>query len=310
MPNPIELFPWIAERFDRPKSEGNGQFATVPCPLGPHRSARLRFWCGSDGRLVFGCHACGDSAKLEILRRIFPEDVASKKGVWRHCFPEGKAPDKPRQDVTARYRYLDAAGVFVYETVRLEPGRNGRDKDFRQRRPDPGRKGKWVWNLEGVERVLYHLPDLLGAAFERCVFVTAGEKDADTLAGLGLMATTNVCGEHAAWLESYSEALAGRHVAVVEDPDPTGRRHADEVAGSLLRHAASLRRLLFPGRDATAFVSALRAGGVHDTRALADAVWAETEATPLWKPTRTRNKSAAVPSHNGAGAGGQTGRTR
>src|ERR1700674_3249510 len=49
-----------------------------------------------------------------------------------------------------------------------------------------------AWNLEGIERVLFWLPETVAAmrASER-VFIAKGEKDADHPAALSLAATTN-----------------------------------------------------------------------------------------------------------------------
>lgn len=93
----------------------------------------------------------------------------------------------------------------------------------------------------------------------------AGEKDVDSLRAVGVLATTNVCGESAEWLDSYSDALAGRDVVVVEDRDSAGRRHANEVVGSLTdRGAASVRRVRLPTKDATAYLNGLRRAGMTD----------------------------------------------
>src|SRR5205085_1935787 len=65
--------------------------------------------------------------------------------------------------VEAVYDYRDEAGCLRFQTVRFRP------KDFRQRRPDGS--GGWVWDLKGVERLLYRLPELLGAGPSEPVYV-------------------------------------------------------------------------------------------------------------------------------------------
>ena len=59
-------------------------------------------------------------------------------------------------------------------------------REFVQRRRDG--KGDWIWNMDGIERVPYRLPDLLNASE---VYIVEGEKDCNNLAELGLTATTN-----------------------------------------------------------------------------------------------------------------------
>ena len=53
---------------------------------------------------------------------------------------------KPEGKVSKIYDYTDESGNLLFQTVRYEP------KDFRQRRPDGN--GRWVYDLEGVGRVV------------------------------------------------------------------------------------------------------------------------------------------------------------
>src|SRR5262245_3843677 len=55
--------------------------------------------------------------------------------------------------IVATYDYRDESGTLLFQVVRYEP------KDFRSRRPDG--TGGWVWNLNGVRRILYRLPEIL-----------------------------------------------------------------------------------------------------------------------------------------------------
>ena len=69
-------------------------------------------------------------------------------------------------------------------------------KDFRQRRPKSG--GGWDWSVKAVRVVPYRLPQLL-AEPTRSVMVVEGEKDADNLAGIGVLATCNAGGASSCW---------------------------------------------------------------------------------------------------------------
>lgn len=60
----------------------------------------------------------------------------------------------------------------MFQVVRFQP------KDFRQRRSDGN--GGWIWNMQGVRRVLYRLDRLKGREAE---VIVEGEKDVDA-AGL------------------------------------------------------------------------------------------------------------------------------
>ncbi|MFI5364356.1 MAG: AAA family ATPase [Candidatus Binatia bacterium] len=150
--------------------------------------------------------------------------------------------------IVASYDYVDEVGGLLYQVVRFEP------KTFRQRRRDASQK--WVWNLDGVCRVLYRLPELLAADRQAPVFIVEGEKDVDALRGLGLTATCNVGGV-GKWRTEYNEHLRGRHVVVIPDTDAPGRKHADDVVRHLLLFAASVRRLeLASAKDVSDWLAA------------------------------------------------------
>jgi hypothetical protein len=141
---------------------------------------------------------------------------------------------------TAVYNYEDADGKLLFQTARYEP------KTFRQRRPDPADPRRWVYDLHGVDRVLYRLPELRAADPDALVFVVEGEKDADRLAGAGLVATTNPMGA-GKWRDEFSDELAGRDVVVLPDNDIPGKAHALKVARSMADRARSVRILRLPG---------------------------------------------------------------
>src|SRR5205823_2000033 len=65
--------------------------------------------------------------------------------------------------IVATYDYLDEDGTLLHQKVRYEP------KGFGLRRPDGA--GGWVWELEGVRRVPYRLPELLAADTSAVVYL-------------------------------------------------------------------------------------------------------------------------------------------
>ena len=149
------------------------------------------------------------------------------------------APEEVRLgQIAATYDYTDASGALLYQNVRFEP------KDFRQRHRDA--RGRWVWSYpRGVDQVPYRLPQLL-AAPDDPVFVVEGEKDADRLGDLGLIATTNTAGA-GNWSPSICPWLKGRTVFVLPDNDDPGRTHAEVVARSLTGVASEVRIVALPG---------------------------------------------------------------
>jgi putative DNA primase/helicase len=145
--------------------------------------------------------------------------------------------------IVATYPYTDESGQLLFEVVRFEP------KDFRQRRPDGA--GGWIWNLNGVRRVLLNLPTVIKA---KSVLVVEGEKDCDTAAKMGFVATCNPGGA-GKWREEYSEILQGKHVAIIADADMAGSEHAQEVAASLNGKTEFVKVIELPeAKDLTAWV--------------------------------------------------------
>jgi hypothetical protein len=150
--------------------------------------------------------------------------------------PAGNGPAHQRT-IAAIYDYRDEHGNLLFQVVRYHP------KSFTQRRPDG--QGGWVWDLKGVRRVLYQLPELLAADPSLPVFIPEGEKDVNRLVSQGLVATTNPGGA-GKWLPKYSEALKERRVIILPDNDEPGRLHAQQVAINLHKVAASLKVLQLP----------------------------------------------------------------
>ena len=117
-------------------------------------------------------------------------------------------------------------------------------KTFRQRRPDGN--GGWIYNLDGVRRVLYRLPELLG---QTAILVCEGEKDVDRAWSLRIPATCNPMGA-GKWDGSYVAQLqtAGvRKAAIIPDNDAPGRAHAHVVAQSLHAGGLEVRVVTLPG---------------------------------------------------------------
>lgn len=240
-------------RFEKVKKTPSGYQAR--CPAHDDNIASLSVSNGDKGIILF-CHA-GCSAE-KIIERLGLEMTDLFKD-------EPKKNGNGKFHVKAEYNYKDEQGNLLYQAVRLDP------KDFRQRRPDDA--DGWIWNLQGVPRVLYRLPELLAADPDDYVFVVEGEKDVENLRVLGLVATCNVGGA-GKWRNEYSLWLANRIVIIIPDNDDPGRIHAQQVYNSLTQSniGAVARILELPGLPMKGDVSDwLAAGGDADLlRSLAE----------------------------------------
>ena len=216
---------------------------TAKCPA--HDDRVSSFSISEQGqKVLLFCHAGCTLKEICAALGIEERDLFNDKP--QHT----RTKISPVERIVAEYPYTDENGGLLYQAVRYEP------KGFRQRRPDG--KGGWAWNLIGVRRVLYHLPDVLAA---REVLICEGEKDCETAHALGFVATCNPGGA-GKWREEYSEHMCGKQITIIADADDPGSKHAQHVAQSLQGEAASLKVIELPGaKDLSEWVER---GGTRD----------------------------------------------
>ena len=148
-------------------------------------------------------------------------------------FLDGQTEQPTR--IVAEYDYTDEEGEPLFQVVRYEP------KKFRQRRRNES--GGWIWNINGVRRVLYRLPQLIEAiACEHPIYLCEGEKDADSLVKLGVVATTS-SGGAGKWSQDYNDTLRDADVIITPHNDEVGRTYAKTIAVSLSGIARRIRIL-------------------------------------------------------------------
>jgi hypothetical protein len=235
-------------------------------------------------------------------------------------------PTASAREITATYPYTSGQGELMYEVVRLAWTEDGRQKKtFLQRRPAP-ETGKWIWGLaagdylrarngdwyqatkgrlakwagaekrafDACEHGLYRLVELREEMSpDRPVYLVEGEKDADTLWGWGLPATTN-SGGAANWRPEHAEVFRGQDVVIPIDNDDAGRRRGEKVAQSLQRVAKRVRVLDFAavwdgapkGTDVTDW-KRLREGTAEELAEIVDGL-------PEWRPAPFASEFGAV----------------
>jgi len=136
-------------------------------------------------------------------------------------------------DCVSHYIYRDRAGAESFAIGRTT------DKDFVAFHPT---NAGWRPGLNGAPRILYRLDELTRKPHV-ALFLCEGEKDADALAGVGLLATTNPFGA-GKWRDEYAAEFVGRpRVVVMVDNDDKGRSHADDVGRSAVQVGATVVRL-------------------------------------------------------------------
>ncbi len=164
-----------------------------------------------------------------------------------HHFIDHAFPGIPPQTISTQvdYIYRDESGSPVFRVSRRYDPEGKRS--FSQA---PYKDGKWLSEkgcMNGVRRVPYMLPAIIERKDE-IIHIVEGEKDADRLSSLGLLATCNPGGA-GKWkaLSDEMHFFRGRDVVIFPDNDETGRRHAHKVKESLVGVAASVKLVELPG---------------------------------------------------------------
>jgi hypothetical protein len=269
-----------------PDAKRNGQGWQARCPGHDDRRPSLSIAEGDDGRALMNCHAgCEPQAIVEALGLKLSDLMPADDGKARRTPArpaKDRQPDKtfdtardavralerPLGKRSAFWTYHDAKGEAVGYVLRWDTT-NGKEIRPVSRTAD----GRWIIGGMVGTRPLYGLPDLLKAPEGSRVYVCEGEKAADAVRALGLIATTSAHGSKSASKTDWSP-LIGHEVVILPDADDAGERYADDVADLLgkLRPSPAVKIVRLPdlaqgeGGDMADFV-AMRGGDAEVIRA-------------------------------------------
>jgi len=221
----------------------SGEGYTALCPAHDDRNPSLSIREADDGKLLVRCHAgCCTEDVLGAVGYTMKDIMPESEGVYTSTSTVFNSVDTV--DVDTRHQYKTAkeaigslnrgkpSKFWAYYNHELEPvsvvGRweseNG--KDIR-----PVFKNGTGWRVGAMKapRYLYQLPSVEES---NVVFVVEGEKVAEALGNLGLIATTSQGGSNAATKTDWSP-LAGKEVVILPDNDEAGERYASDVLDKL-----------------------------------------------------------------------------
>jgi DNA polymerase I-like protein with 3'-5' exonuclease and polymerase domains len=138
--------------------------------------------------------------------------------------------------VTARYVYKDEHGRLYMRVLRTS------GKSFPTQH---WANGRWVTGWP-AKLIPYRMPELLAAPVSEPVWICEGEKDADNVAALGLIATTNPGGA-GKWQPELNQWLKGKEIVyLLEDNDESGRKHTALVTAALRNVVPIIVTVSFP----------------------------------------------------------------
>lgn len=269
------------------RTDGTGWSARCPC-RNDDDNPSLHVGEGRDGRVLVTCHRgqpcslteiCGAVGitvndlfppKDENLRKKVPVKIPAQK-----VKSGGVIKKSSKLKLVASYDYCDAKGNLLFQKQRFidEEGK----KTFRQRRPDGD---EWIYSLGDTPKVLYRLPEVLAAvAANEMVFVVEGEKDADTLAGLGHTATT-MPGGAGKWLDIHTVTLVGGDIWIIQDNDEVGIKHANDVMTELVEKGVAVT-LVGPPKQFKDVTDFFDAGGRLEELEILSSSGTTTETTTI-----------------------------
>lgn len=221
------------------------------CPFCDDQSGHLYVKVETQEFFCQKCRVGGDLFRfVERLDNCNFKEALAKLGGHHGPNGEEKPPPFANLQEICRYLYQDEESKSLSESVKFWDEKK-QDKTFRYFDPN-----KFVWDISGVRRVLYHLPDVIAA---KEVWVCEGEKDADNLRKYGVVATTKPMGAKSPWLEGYSDALRGKAVVICGDNDKDGREYVTKLQAELSTVAISLRTIALPEefKDVSDFLESL-----------------------------------------------------
>lgn len=168
-----------------------------------------------NGADVWYCHPCeiGGNIIHYVMRKHDLKKGQAIKKLADH-FNIETTPVKPK--IIAEYSYTDEKGKELYKILRLSP------KDFTANK-----------KLNGIRQVLYHMPEVFKS---ETVWILEGEKDADNVRKLGLVATTAPFGM-VNWKPEFSRSLKNKKVIICLDVGT--EKEAGKRAASILKAGAS-----------------------------------------------------------------------
>jgi len=230
----------IASILGNAKKVGNGYLAS--CPVPDHGQGKgdkhpsLSITESVDGNYLFKCHGGCDQhivfstiKDMGILPQLpdRPEYLSSIKPI-----PTSSQATNPTvMTLEHEWHYVDEDGISLFLKQRYKTN-DIKGKTYKTLRvmPDGSRVGK----LGDCRIIPYRLPELRQAIADgRVIYITEGEKAADSLCSLGVVATTSHAGA-GGWNQDLNQYFAGANVVIVPDNDAAGWGYAHKIVESLL----------------------------------------------------------------------------
>ena len=265
--------------------KANGQWV-ASCPVPSHgkgngdKNPSLSININDEGKPLFHCHGgCSQEEVFSTIRalNLLPELLEKPD-------PLANIKPIPRNILEQEWAYQDEDRQTVFVKQRYKVGESG--KTYRLYKVDSD--GRRSTSLGDARIVPYNLPALLDAKTAgRNIFLVEGEKAADAIKSIGMIATTTHTGA-GSWPAAITEYFAGAQVIILPDNDVPGWQYAYKAAEAILPIVKSLKvvdlGLQGQGDDAFEFIEA--GGGRAELVALVKAAPIVTSIDQVTMPER------------------------
>ena len=237
--------------------KANGQWV-ASCPVPGHgkgngdKNPSLSIDINDQGVPLFHCH--GGCSQEDVFQTIRSRNLLPE--LMERPDPLANIKPIPRNVLEQEWQYQDEDRQTVFVKQRYKVGEAG--KTYRLYKVDAD--GRRHSSLGDARIVPYNLPQLLDAKTAgRNIFLVEGEKAADAITSIGMIATTAHTGA-GSWPEAITEYFAGAQVIILPDNDVPGWQYAHKAAAAILPIAKSVKvvdlGLQGQGDDAYEFIEA------------------------------------------------------
>jgi hypothetical protein len=227
----------IAKQLGNAK-KANGQWV-ASCPVPSHgkgngdKNPSLSIDINDEGKLLFHCH--GGCSQEEVFNTIKDRNLLPE--LTERPDPLANIKPIPKVEFQQEWIYTDEDRQPVFVKQRLKIGESG--KTYRLYKIDEA--GRKQSSLGDARIVPYNLPALLDAKTAgRNIFLVEGEKAADAIKSIGMIATTAHTGA-GSWPQAITEYFAGTQVIILPDNDTAGWGYAYKAAEAILPIVKSLK---------------------------------------------------------------------
>jgi RecA-family ATPase len=191
-----------------------------------------------NGKYLFHCHGgCDQHSVFDAVRErnLLP---ALQRQDYSLALIKGELMTMPTLE--QEWEYKDEQGETLFVKRRFKTNTE-KGKTYSLLRVDAA--GRRHGNMTGARIVPYRLPELINAREAgRAIYLVEGEKAADALVSIGVIATTSHAGA-SHWPEDITQYFTGAVVIVVPDCDAPGWKYARKVVEALLPVAKAIRVL-------------------------------------------------------------------